>query len=102
MVSTTLLRFATLLTLAVQAPTPNASSPSPGPRTEAYMVYDATRRETILFGGWTQEKTGSDIVYPDALWAWDGERWRRRGGVTRDRRLLDDTWEYDGRAWVKR
>jgi len=36
--------------------------------------------------------------------AWDSRRNRLVlfGGQARDQRLLDDTWEFDGRAWVKR
>ena len=34
--------------------------------------------------------------------AWDSRRNRLvlSGGATRDERLLDDTWEFDGRSWV--
>lgn len=39
------------------------------------MAYDAARRETLLFGGRTMSSDG--IIYPDELWAWNGERWRR-------------------------
>ena len=36
--------------------------------------------------------------------AWDSRRNRLVlfGGATRDQRHLDDTWEFDGRAWIKR
>ena len=50
---------------------------SPGGRAGAYMVYDAARAETLLFGGWTRAAAGSDLTYPDDLWAWNGERWRK-------------------------
>ena len=41
------------------------------------MVYDAARAETLLFGGWTRAAAGADLTYPDDLWAWNGERWRK-------------------------
>lgn len=41
------------------------------------MVYDSARRETILFGGWTQASATTEQEYPNDLWAWNGERWRR-------------------------
>jgi hypothetical protein len=97
------------------------------------MVYDAARQEMILFGGWTRETTGDGNVYPDELWAWDGEHWRRRdpppgtprpvgrdvpvlaydagrqrvvmfGGrrdSTPDPRALIDVWEWDGTRWYR-
>ena len=50
--------------------------PSPGGRAGAYMVYDAARGQTLLFGGWTHGASATDVVYPNDLWAWDGKSWR--------------------------
>jgi len=51
--------------------------PSPAARAGAYMVYDAARRHTLLFGGWTHAGATKNVVYPDDLWSWDGRSWRR-------------------------
>ena len=57
--------------------TANAQATGPEPRAGAFMVYDDARGVSLLFGGWTRPATGGDIVYPDDLWAWNGERWRK-------------------------
>jgi hypothetical protein len=49
------------------------TSPNPGVRNTQAMAWDSRRQRLVLFGG-----------------------------STRDQRLLDDTWEFDGRTWVKR
>ncbi|HKG92413.1 MAG TPA: hypothetical protein VKA84_10995 [Gemmatimonadaceae bacterium] len=53
-----------------------AQAPSPGPRTGALMVYDAARRQVLLFGGVAADEGGQGEPYPDDLWAWDGKSWR--------------------------
>jgi hypothetical protein len=40
------------------------------------MVYDAARRETLLFGGVADVPEQTDR-YPADLWSWNGESWRR-------------------------
>jgi hypothetical protein len=51
----------------------HASAPSP--RSGAYMVYDAARGVTILFGG--NRTSSTSVEYPSDLWAWDGNAWRQ-------------------------
>jgi hypothetical protein len=94
--------------------------PGPGPRFAAGGTYDSRRGLVLLFGGLDGEGTHND------LWAFDGTSWRRladdgppirsMGGLAydaaRDRVVLfggrrgwpddlNDTWEWDGRAWTE-
>ena len=41
------------------------------------MVYDAARREVLLFGGYAKAPTGDSLVHPNDVWAWNGATWRR-------------------------
>ena len=43
--------------------------PSPSGRAGAYMVYDAARGQTLLFGGWTRRGSTTEVIYPNDLWA---------------------------------
>ncbi|MBI2942567.1 MAG: hypothetical protein HYY25_00045 [Candidatus Wallbacteria bacterium] len=59
---------------------PRKPAASPGVRALGALVFDSTRRRTILFGG---ESTGSE----DCL-------------NLNGKRFLADTWEYDGQTWT--
>ncbi|HYF15039.1 MAG TPA: kelch repeat-containing protein [Phycisphaerales bacterium] len=96
--------------------------PTPGVRSDAAMVFDASRGVTVLFGG----QTGTQV--DNATWEWNGSAWsnvtpatgnptaRRRhallydpieervllvGGVgtAANAAPLADVWAYDGQAW---
>jgi hypothetical protein len=88
------------------------------------LVYDAERKQTILFGGIASSQGFGDT------WAWDGQRWKLLtdfgpsaryrhamvfddhgkqtilfGGsylVTGPRPVLVDTWSWDGKSWIQR
>jgi len=89
----------------------------PGRRLGHVMAYDATREETVLFGG----RVGDTIL--GDTWVWDGVAWTLRaasgplpreyaamayepacgttllfGGLGDSR--FGDTWRWDGAAWV--
>ena len=49
---------------------------TPGARRLASMVYDAARHELVLFGGTAPNASGT-LEYPNDLWAWNGQAWRR-------------------------
>lgn len=55
----------------------SSQAQAPGLRAGAAMVYDSTHAQTILFGGWTRATAGGAIFYPNDVWAWDGDRWRK-------------------------
>ena len=57
-------------------PSAIAQPTTPGARRLASMVYDATRRELVLFGGLAPNASRS-FDYPNDLWAWNGNTWRR-------------------------
>jgi len=83
------------------------------------MVYDASRRVVLMFGGSGAATLGD-------LWSWNGTRWARlstSGPPARDdavlvydatrqrtvlfggrtgQTLLNDTWEWDGTAWTQK
>ncbi len=91
---------------------------SPSPRTGAAMVYDATTRQLLLFGGSRLIGTGGGFL--SDTWIWDGSTWRKLhpatspparhnadmiydaatgnvvlfGGYNGQR--LNDTWTWDG------
>lgn len=105
-----------------------APASSPTPRVFASMVYDAARRQVVLFGGCPDPEnsfcTGSET------WTWDGVTWTQKsppvspsprtiqamvydaamqqvilhGGVdpTREEGFLADTWSWNGSTWVQR
>jgi hypothetical protein len=99
------------------------SDHSPPPRTEASMVFDASRGVTVLFGG--VNYMVSDIELGDT-WEWDGAAWTQRtplqsppgrygaamaydpvrqkvmmfGGFAETMvSPMNDFWEYDGATW---
>jgi hypothetical protein len=103
------------------------TAPSPTSRHAAVMVYHGAMKQAVLFGG--AIGTAPPMALNDT-WTWDGTAWanasstggpaqspparheaaiaynvaRRRvilfGGY-RENTPLDDTWEWDGRAWHK-
>jgi hypothetical protein len=104
-------------------------SPISGPRALAghMIVYDQSRKEAILFGGYIN--TGSmenPFGYNGNTWSYDGTGWQRIAtsgpagreafgmtydsdrhvivlhGGRREYRVLRDTWEWDGMSWTKR
>ncbi len=107
------------------------STDGPSPRTFAAMTYDHTRRRILLFGGNRVlfGKDDTDYTFYNDLWEWDGKQWRRLmadspparaeaafayderrqravlfgGYFIQDSKThrLGDTWEWDGRNWVK-
>ena len=114
-------------TVVSLSPPLDAQSASPGPRSGALMVYDGARKQSVLFGGERPAASGQGMDYPDDLWAWNGESWRRLDppsgtprpsgresphlayDAARDRimlfagrrrpDLLNDVWEWDGTRW---
>ena len=97
-----------------------ASVPTPPPRAEAAMVYDAARRRLVLFGGY--RGVGPTRVRLGDTWEFDGSRWKEmdpsrspspRSGAAMaydvDRRRVvlfggsggpnAETWEWDGTSW---
>jgi hypothetical protein len=91
------------------------------------MAYDSARRRVVLFGG--QDGTSSNVVPLGDTWEWDGTSWTRVGqgapgpsarmgtamaydaargrivlfgGLDAARNNLQDTWEWDGEAWLRR
>ena len=90
----------------------------PAPRYQAAMVYDAFRKQTILFGG-----VNTDGYLHDT-WAWNGKRWkllsqagpsgRSEAAMAYDShrhrivlfggyvsgQLSNETWEWDGKVWT--
>ena len=98
---------------------------SPPPRWGHALVYDTFRKETVLFGGYRPGDTND-------TWTWNGQSWTQRdpgglggsrpsarrihamdfdssrgvavlfGGQSDQGGFLDDTWEWNGSAWVAR
>jgi hypothetical protein len=97
----------------------------PSARTGHSMIYDAERKQTILFGG-----TGSSQTFGDT-WAWDEQRWKllvgfgpsarywhamaydghakqtilfggSYPGTSGPRPALGDTWGWNGKSWIQR
>lgn len=110
------------LASATATPTPQADLPSP--RTYASMAFDAATGELVLFGGCC-DATGR---MEGDTWTWNGQRWTlmekkasdplprasatmaydpvhrnvvMRGGISNDNVLLDETWTWDGKQWVR-
>jgi hypothetical protein len=100
-----------------------APAHSPGPRTMAAVAYDSKRQRAVLFGGITYWD-GSEWVYDNITWEWDGQDWHRmettvaptgrilhamaydeeRGkvilyGGQNSSGNLADLWEWDGNTW---
>lgn len=102
-----------------------SNQPSPEPRRNMAMVYDAANAQTLLFGGWLDTGPENDT------WVWNGSRWEVRSSETaplsrvihnavydEDRQITilfggsnspggdsggvnyGDTWEWDGNAWT--
>lgn len=105
----------------------SSAVPGPGPRAHFAMVYDAKRKQIVLFGG-----SGSDNRATSETWGWDGRAWtklsdsgpppRARHRMAYDRRsglvllyggngvktqpgpgfaVLDDMWAWDGKSWTE-
>jgi hypothetical protein len=56
-----------------------ASAATPGARYETRMVYDASVKRIILFGGTTAIDAGTRVSYDlDDTWEWNGSRWVER------------------------
>ena len=97
----------------------SATTTAPSARYEVGMVYDAARRQTVLFGG-----KGSSGQLMNETWIWNGVDWKRlqtatapdgrvghamtfdshRGkvimfGGAKTGSQLNDTWEWDGKIW---
>ena len=97
----------------------------PSARAGHSMIYDAERKQTILFGG-----IGGSQAFGDS-WAWDGQRWKllvgfgpsarywhavayddhakqtilfggSYPGTSGPRPALGDTWGWDGKSWIQR
>src|SRR5262249_37811391 len=89
------------------------------------MVYDATRRRVVLFGG--GERGSPPATDLSDVWEWDGSSWSRRAGTMPQARFasrmvhdpvrdkvvlfggttglsnyfLADTWLWDGSSWTR-
>ena len=96
-----------------------ATPAAPAGRQDARMVYDAARRQVLLYGG----NVGDDSKALADFWAWNGDRWtvvqtatpkqRDHFGMVYDsaRKVVvmfggfvdqvwsNDTWEWDGSTW---
>jgi hypothetical protein len=97
---------------------------SPAPRGNHAIAYDATRDNTVLFGGLAADPD-LGLVISDETWVWDGNNWDFRvlpnvpparmghamsyhvqkkivllfGGTDKNGKLLGDTWTWDGNQW---
>ncbi|HOC00357.1 MAG TPA: DUF4082 domain-containing protein, partial [Verrucomicrobiota bacterium] len=96
-------------------------SQSPPARYIPALAYDATREQTVLFGGQT-----SDGGYYEDTWLWDGNDWTRASpqhspparhgasmtfdpiiqrvvlfGGSDDYHQFNDTWLWDGNGWTE-
>jgi hypothetical protein len=98
-------------------------TPGPPARAEAVLIFDVSRRRSVLFGGHTMTENGRKWL--GDTWEWDGTRWQavdvngpspRNGAAAvydraRERMVLfggstqqgisGETWEFDGRAWTR-
>lgn len=99
---------------------------SPSGRRDSAMAFDSARARVVLFGG-DDASVGVTTIVNDT-WEWDGESWtevqtpptatpdgRTSHGMVYDSRrgrvvlfggrngntTFDDTWEFDGRGWVR-
>lgn len=101
------------------------TSGTPSKRFSHTMVYDAARSRVVMFGGRTEANTQSSAL--DETWEWTGAFWtkvtptqspparsyqsmaydpiRQRTvvtcGIGATGPYLTDTWEYDGKTWLK-
>ena len=53
------------------------STMGPGYRRDQSMAFDAAIGEVVMFGGKSPPVSGSDEVFHNDLWAWDGLAWRQ-------------------------
>ena len=106
-------------------------STSPAARGVAKMVYDAARREVVLFGGCVAPDSSVPCVDSDETWVWNGRDWIEKspanrpparhthamaydsvrqevvlfGGVSINGvnpQHFNDTWVWDGSNWHQR
>lgn len=95
---------------------------APAPRDGARAVFDARRKQVLLFGG---IEISTTVKYFNDIWSWNGTKWseikvvappgrghhtmaydaaRDRvllfGGARKMGEILNDTWEWDGSKWV--
>ena len=102
-------------------------SPKPCARAWHCMIYDESRRKTLMFGGYLNYLNFNYTFYGDT-WEWDGRNWtqaaatgpskRQKAAMVYDRArgkavlfggdtvdtggdnsTFGDTWEWDGTAW---
>jgi cysteine-rich repeat protein len=97
----------------------------PSPRSHAGMVYDAERKQIVLYGGLATDDY-DQAPYGDT-WLWDGSRWTRTapatnplarafftivydsvrkrvvmfGGLSKANGAFSDTWTWDGSTWTQ-
>jgi len=93
----------------------------PSARSDVAMVFDASKKRVVLFGG----AGGSPTTLFNDTWEWDGQNWtqyedigpvlRSRHGMAYDSKrertvlfggsggnlTLNDTWEWDGEDWTQ-
>jgi hypothetical protein len=131
MLTLTTLLIATLSAVFAERVPPEPGAPcgahGPGPRAGSAVAWHPILKRVVLFGG----SGGGADPWPRTLWAWDGAAWscvagdgppgrgtadlafdeHRRvlvlhGGRDRDAagrsRILNDTWEWDGRRWTQK
>lgn len=68
--------FALLGTPSIWAQQTAADVTIPPKRAHHAMVYDATRKEVVLYGGSTAAGNNTYTTFDD-LWSWNGRRWKR-------------------------
>ncbi len=99
---------------------PKAPALAPAARSRHAMVFDAARRQSVMYGGIT-------AAPDDAIWLWDGQSWQSRSpavrppqrsefGMTYDSvrsvvlifggrapggALLNDLWSWNGAEWLQ-
>jgi hypothetical protein len=99
---------------------------APGIRHHVQMAYDASRKQTVLYGGYseTSRNTNSTRTETQDTWAWDGKNWKQLsvqggpgprqhhtmtyhparqsvllfGGIS-STVLQDSLWEWDASTW---
>lgn len=100
------------------------STPSPSARWRESMVYDAARKQVLLFGGCADTACNQPL---NDMWAWDGSSWHQLssavlpsarfdaqmsrvpktgdvllfGGGTHDNPFLNETWLWNGSTWSR-
>jgi hypothetical protein len=108
---------------------PQILAAGPGPRANHAMAYDSQRGRVVLFGGQMPATTGGGHAWLSDTWEWNGTTWTQAsaagpigrgfhamaydslrgrtvlfGGARAPAGLsiyLDDTWEWDGSAWLQ-